>query len=125
MTSLVTEKGNKDECLANAGIVKALAKKFGTGKWSLLVHIPKSGILWKVHKEPGIILWKKCSWNSQKADILPSVQQLHCPGVSLRANDMDPIDTIFRIIRSVNQLSVYGAVAAFCEEFENHQDGSV
>ena len=25
---------------------------------------------------------------------------------------------------SVNQLSVYGAVAAVCEEFEGHQDGS-
>ena len=32
--------------------------------------------------------------------------------------------TIFRIIISVNQRSIYGAVAAFCEEFENHQDGS-
>ena len=30
----------------------------------------------------------------------------------------------FRIIISVNQLSIYGAVAAICEEFENHQDGS-
>ena len=29
----------------------------------------------------------------------------------------------FRIIISVNQLSIYGAVAAICEEFENHQDG--
>ena len=28
----------------------------------------------------------------------------------------------FRIILSVNQLSVYGAVAAICEEFEDHQD---
>ena len=34
------------------------------------------------------------------------------------------IETIFRIIISVNQLSIYGAVAAICEEFENHQDGS-
>ena len=31
-------------------------------------------------------------------------------------------DTIYRIILSVNQLSVYGAVAAVCEEFEDHQD---
>ena len=29
-------KGNKDECLANAGVVKVLAKKFGIGKWSFL-----------------------------------------------------------------------------------------
>ena len=36
------------------------------------------------------------------------------------AADQDTIDTIYRI----NQLSVYGAVAAVCEEFESHQDGS-
>ena len=36
--------------------------------------------------------------------------------------DQDTIDTIYRIILSVNQLSVYGAVAAVCEEFEGHQD---
>ena len=39
------------------------------------------------------------------------------------AADQDTIDTIYRII-SVNQLSVYGAAAAVCEEFENHQDRS-
>ena len=38
------------------------------------------------------------------------------------AADDFTIDTFFRIILSVNQLSVYGAVAAFCEEFEDHQD---
>ena len=32
------------------------------------------------------------------------------------------MDTIYRIILSVNQLSVYGAVAAICDEYENHQD---
>ena len=40
------------------------------------------------------------------------------------AADDFTIDTIFRIILSVNQLSVYGAVAALCEEIEDHQDGS-
>ena len=68
-------------------------------------------------------------------DILLSVQRLHCPGVFSRAKDVencrytslpdgDIIDTIYRIILSVNQLSVYGAVAAVCEEFESHQDRS-
>ena len=38
--------------------------------------------------------------------------------------DQDTVDTIYRIILSVNQLSVYGAVAAKCEEFEDHQDRS-
>ena len=36
--------------------------------------------------------------------------------------DEDTVDTIYRIILSVNQVSVYGAVAAICEEFEDHQD---
>ena len=40
------------------------------------------------------------------------------------AADQDTIDTIYRIFHSVNQLSVYGAVAAVCEEFEDHQDGT-
>ena len=38
--------------------------------------------------------------------------------------DGDTIDTIFRIILAINQLSIYGAVAAVCEEFEGHQDRS-
>ena len=40
------------------------------------------------------------------------------------AADELTIETIYRIILSVNQLSVYGAVAAICEKFESHQDGS-
>ena len=38
--------------------------------------------------------------------------------------DYPTIETIFPIIISVNQLSLYGAVANVCEEFENHQDRS-
>ena len=38
--------------------------------------------------------------------------------------DQDTVDRIYRIILSVNQLSVYGAVAVICEEFEDHQDRS-
>ena len=63
-----------------------------------------------------------------------SVQRLlHCPGVLSNAKDMEncrytadnpTIETIFRIIISVNQLSIYGAVANICEELEDHQDGS-
>ena len=39
--------------------------------------------------------------------------------------DQDTVDRIYRIILSVNQLSVCGAVAAICEEFEDHQDRTV
>ena len=117
--------------------MKVLARRFGIGQWSLIG--PGSEKKWysseKVHKEPGTILRRKCCWNLQKMDILLSVQRLHCPEVFSKAEgrgklsthfaaDQDTIDTIYRIILSVNQLSVYGAVAAVCEEFENHQDRS-
>ena len=77
---------------------------------------------------------KKCCWNSQKADILLSVQRLHCPEVFSKAKDTENCRYIllrithqlrlFRIIVSANQLSLYGAVANMCEEFEFHQDRS-
>ena len=38
--------------------------------------------------------------------------------------DTDTIDTIYRIILSVNQLSIYGAVAAICDEYEGHPDNT-
>ena len=104
----------------------------------LLVQVLKrSGILWKriVHKEFGIISRTKRCWNSQKAGVQFSVQQLHCPGVISKtkghgklsihfAADHQTIETVFRIIVFANQLSLYGAVANMCEEFESHQDRS-
>ena len=36
----------------------------------------------------------------------------------------DTIDTIYRIILSANQLSIYGAVAAICEEFVDQPDNT-
>ena len=38
--------------------------------------------------------------------------------------DYPTIKTVFRIIVSANQLSLYGAVANMCEEFVTHHDGS-
>ena len=40
------------------------------------------------------------------------------------AADQETKETIFRIIVFANQLSLYGAVANMCEEFESHQDRS-
>ena len=36
MTSLVTEKGNKEECFSNARVVKVIARNFGLGQWSFI-----------------------------------------------------------------------------------------
>ena len=39
-------------------------------------------------------------------------------------DDLDTIKTVFRTITSVNQLSLYGAVAEMCEEYETFHDGT-
>ena len=102
----------------------------------LVQVLRESGILpRRVHKELGTMLRKTCYWNSQKVDILFSVQRLHCPEQSWKVKEKgkcpytysagpDTVDTIHRIILSVNQLSIYGAVAAICDEYEGHPDST-
>ena len=41
---------------------------------------------------------------------------IHC------AADLESVETIFRMIVSANQLSLYGAVAEICEEYESHHE---
>ena len=101
-----------------------------------LVEVPKrSGILWKRtgHKEFATISRKRCCWNLPKAHVQFSVLRLHCPEVNSEAKDMEncrftllplrkTIETVFRIIVSANQLSLYGAVANMWEEYESLHD---
>ena len=91
MTSPVTVKAKRrmfGKCQSRQSTCK---KIWYWDKGHLLVQVLKrSGILVKriVHKELGIISRTKCCWNSQKADILFSVQRLHCPGVLSKAKEM-------------------------------------
>ena len=99
---------------------------------SLVLVLQRSGILSvkTVHKESGTKLQKGCCWNSQKADVQISVLRALCPEVNSKskghgklsipfAADQETIETIFRIIVYANQLSLYGAVAEICEEYES------
>ena len=130
-------EGNKDECLANAGIVKVLARRFGVGQWSFIVpgsekkwysaeNSPQGA--WDNIAEEMLLEFAESGHPTFRATTPLSRVQLKSKGrgkLSIRfAADEYTIDTIFRIILSVNQLSIYGAVAAICEEFENHQEGS-
>ena len=131
-------KDNEKECVANAKVVSLYAKKFGIGQWSFLG--PGSEMkwyLWKrtVHKEFGTISQKRCCWNSPKAHVQFSVLRPHCLRGQLRskghgklsihfAATQATIETVFRIIVSANQLSLYGAVASMCEEYESRHDRS-
>ena len=81
------------------------------------------------HKEYGTIWLKGCCWNSQKVIVQFSALRVHCPEVDSEAKDMEncrytaadleTIETIFRIIVSSNQLSLYAAIAEISEEYES------
>ena len=130
-------KGNKEECLANARVVKVLARKFGVGQWSFIG--PGSEKKWySAENSP------QGAWDHIAEEMLLEFAESGHP--TFRATtplsmgilkskehgklsihftaDNPTIETIFRIIISVNQLSIYGAVTAICEEFESHQDRS-
>ena len=105
--------------------------------YSLVLVLRKSGIVSKktVLKEFGTKLQKGCCWNSQKADVQFSALRAHCPEVNSKskghgklsihyAADLETVETIFRIIVSANQLSLCGAVAEMCEEYESLHDRS-
>ena len=130
-------KDNKDECLANAGVVKVLARRFGVGqrsfigpgsekKWYSSENSPQGA--WDNIAEQMLLEFAESGHPTFRATTPLSRGILKSKGrrkLSIHlAADGDTVDTIYRIILSVNQLSVYGAVAAVCEEFESHQDGS-
>ena len=130
-------KDNKDECLANAGVVKVLSRKFGIGQWSFIgpgsekkwyssENSPQGA--WDNIAEQMLLEFAESGHPTFRATTPLSRGILKSKGrgkLSIHfAADGDTIDTIYRIILSVNQLSVYRAVAAVCEECESHQDGS-
>ena len=128
---------NKDECLKNADYVKTFAGRFGIGQWSFFgpgsekkwypsENSPQGA--WDNVAEQMLLEFAQSEHPTFRVTTPLSRGQLKSKGrgqLSIHfAADGDTIDTIYRIILSVNQLSVYGAVVAVCEEFENHQDGS-
>ena len=130
-------KGNKEECLANARVVKVLAKRFGVGQWSF-IGLGSEKMWYSAENSP------QGAWDHIADDMLLEFAEsghhifrattplsrgiLKSKGhgkLSIHFTaDYPTIETVFRIIISANQLSICGAVATICEEFETHQDGS-
>ena len=125
---------NKDEYLKNANYVKTFAERFGIGQWSFIG--PGSEKKWYLSEtsprawdhiaEDMLLQFAESGHPIFRATTPLSRGQLKSQGrgkLSIHFTaDQDTVDTIYRIILSVNQLSVYRAVAAICEEFEDHQD---
>ena len=131
-------KHNEEECLANARVLKVLAKKFGIGQWSFIG--PGSEKKWYSSEENSpqgawdhitdemLLEFAESGHPFFRATTPLSIGKLKSKGhgkLSIHFTAEYPtIGTVFRIIISANQLSIYGAVATICEEFETHQDGS-
>ena len=128
---------NKVECLKNAEFVKTFAKRFGIGQWSFIG--PGSEKKWYPSENS-----PQGAWDHVAEDMLLKFAESGHPifrsttplsrgklkskgkgKVSIHFSaDQDTVDTIYRIILSVNQLSIYGAVAAICDEYEGHPDST-
>ena len=137
MTSLVTEKTIKKNVWQMPESSKYLREKFCVGQWSFIgpgsekklysaENSPQGA--WDHIAEEMLLEFAESGHPTFRATTPLSRGQLKSKGrgklsIHFAADDFT-IDTIFRIILSVNQLIIYGAVAAICEEFESHQDGS-
>ena len=135
MTSPVTEKTTRMNVLRNAESVKVLARRFGIGQWSFIGPGSEEEMVFireQSTRSVGPIFFSNVAgicrkWHPTFRATTPlSKGFLKSKGrgkLSVHfAADQDTIDTIYRIILSVNQLSIYGAVAAICDEFVGQQD---
>ena len=131
-------RDNEQEYLANARLVSLYARNFGKGQWSFIG--PGSEKKWFSMKEDS----PQGIWDKLAEKMLLEFAESGCPifrattplsrgqlkskgygklSIHLTAV-LETIETIFRIIVSANQLSLYGAVAELCEEYETLYDRS-
>ena len=119
-------KDNATECLANAKLVslKGQWSFIGPGsekKWYSISEDSPQGI-WDTIAERMLLEFAESGCPIFRATTPVSRGQLKSKGhgkLSIHyAADLETVETIFRIIVSANQLSLYGAVAEICEEYE-------
>ena len=115
-----------------------VAKKFGIGQWSFIgpgsekkwysmeENSPQG--IWDHIADKMLLEFAESGHPIFRATTPLSRSNLKSKGhgkLSIHSTaDYPTIATIFRIIAFANQLSLYGAVANMCEEFETHQERS-
>ena len=128
----------KKECLANAKVVSFHAKRFGKGQWSFIgpgcekkwYSLEENSLqgIWDHIAEKMLLEFADSTCPIFRATTPLSRGQLRSKGhgkLSIHfAATQETIATVFRIIVSANQLSLYGAVAKMCEEYDTHHDRS-
>ena len=129
-------KDNKIECESNAHFVSLLARRFGAGQWSFLG--PCSEKKWSSISEDSpqgewdkIAEMKMLKFGESGHPVFCATSPLSRGVLKSKGGgklsihycaNQDTITTVFRTITSVNQLSLYGAVAEMCEEYETVHD---
>ena len=126
-------KDNEEECLANARLVSLYARRFGKGQWSFIgpgsekkwysIKEDSPQGIWDTIAERMLLQFAESGCPIFRATTPLSRGQLKSKGhgkLSIHfAADQETIETIFRIIVSANELSLYGAVTEICEESES------
>ena len=128
-------KDNKKECESNARLVSFLyARRFGAGQWSFLG--PGSEKKWYSISEDS----PQGEWDKMAEKMMVTLAESGHPVFRATsplsrcqlkskgggkwsihyAADFETVETVFRTITSVNQLSLYGAVSDSCEEYESY-----
>ena len=126
-------KDNETECLATAKLVSLYARRFGKGQWSFMGPGSEKKLycisedspqgVWDRIGERMLVEFAESGCPIFRATSPLSRGQLKSKGhgkLSIHyAADLETVETIFRIIVSAKQLSLYGAVAEICEEYES------
>ena len=132
-------KDNKRECDSHAPLVCLHLKRFGIGQWSFIGLASEKKWYsfsedspqgeWDKMADKMMVTLAESGHPVFRATSPLSRGQLKSKGggkLSIHyCADQDTITTVFRTITSVNQLSLYGAVAEMCEEYESFHDGTV
>ena len=129
-------RDNEKECKSNAKLVSLLAKRIGTGQWSFIgpgsekkwysISEDSPQGEWDNMAERMMLKFAESGHPTFRATSPLSRGRLKSKGhgklLIHHCADLETIETIFPIILSVTQLSLYGAVAEMCEECETLHD---
>ena len=129
-------RDNEKECESNANLVTLYAKRFGAGRWSFIglcsekkwysISEDSPQGEWDHMAEKVMLEFAESGHPVFRSTSPLSRGQLKSKGHGKLSRhysiDLETVETIFRINVSVNQLSLYGAVAEMCEEYETFQD---
>ena len=131
-------KRQQKECESSAQFVSLHAKRFGAGQWSFIgcgsekkwysISEDSPQGEWDKMAEKMMLEFAESGLPIFRASSPLSRGRLKSKGhgkLSIHnCADLETIQTIFRIIIYVNQVSLHGAVAEMCEEHETLHDSS-